>query len=161
MNAPNAPYLPSPALTLADVATIVSQCTELSLAKRREIETALLAVARAFGLPAEAVEASPWPLRLKLEKLHVSQVGMAAAQWRTVRANLDSALRLAGLGAIPRRSLIKLSSAWGDLLALVEDRYDRSKLSRLARYCELNAIMPDALDDAVMAEFGRALAGER
>lgn len=136
MNAPSAPYPPSSALTLADVLTIVSQRTEISEAKRREIDVALQAVARALGLPAEAVEASPWQLRLKMEKLHVSQVGMSPGQWRTVRANLGAALLLAGLGAIPRRSLIKLSSAWRDLLALVSDRYDRAELSRLARYCE-------------------------
>ncbi|MFO1147573.1 MAG: site-specific integrase [Alsobacter sp.] len=160
MNAPKTLFSASSALTLADVAAIVRQHTELSPARRQEIEMALQDVARAIGVPAETLEASPWQLRLKLEKLHVSQVGMSATRWRTVRASLHAALRLAGLGSIPRRSLVQLSSAWGDLLSMAEDRYDRTKLSRFARYCEGKAIAPEAVDDAVMAEFGRVLVEE-
>jgi integrase len=144
-------------MSLADVITAVMAHADLSKSRRRDLCSALCSVARALHSEPHLLDASPWELRRRLERLRVADVGMTAESWRTVHSNLDSALQLAGLGMLPRRSIIALTPQWDALLSLLNDRYDRSKLSRLARYCDERGIGPGELDSDVFSEFGRVL----
>ena len=54
-----------------------------------------------------------------------------------------------------------MSPAWQQLWDLMEgDRYGRTELSRLFRYCSANGIVPSDLSDAISSDFLTALEAE-
>ena len=69
----------------------------------------------------------------------------------------NAALTITGASTTGRRSTAALRPEWHELLARISDRYDRAKLSKLARYCSLRALPPEEVNDEVLSAFGEML----
>ena len=82
---------------------------------------------------------------------------MTPRRLKNVRALLTAALDLTGAKIVRRRSLYDLAPPWKDLLARVDDRYERARLSRFFGYASAQGIAPDQIGDEVVARFAESL----
>ena len=133
-----------------------------SLPKRRrdDLTSALRTVGKALRMPVERVPAHPAYLNGKLSDFAPASVGITAARWTNVKSLTRAALKHVGIANMPGRYRVPLTPAWARLFKQLEARHHRPGLSRFVHYCTVNGVEPDAVDDAILAEFLRAMETE-
>ena len=114
-------------------------------------------MSRLLGLPATDIPADPQLLKGRIAQITAAGAGLRPARWRNVKSLFNSALTITGASAMGRRSKAALRPEWHELLAHISDRYDRAKLSKLARFCSLRALTTEQVTDAVLTAFGEML----
>jgi integrase len=130
---------------------------DVSLGRRQEMASAVRVMSRLLGLPAADIPADPQLLRGRVAEITAVGAGLSPARWRNVKSLFNSALTITGASAAGRRSKAALLPEWRELLTRISDRYDRAKLSKLARFCSLRAMTPEQVTDAVLTAFGEML----
>ncbi len=130
---------------------------DIGLRRRQEMASAVRVMSRLLGQPATDIPADPRLLRGRIAQITATGAGLSAARWRNVKSLFNAALTITGASTMGRRSTAALQPEWRDLLARISDRYDRAKLSKLARFCSLRALTPEQVDDAVLTAFGEML----
>ena len=88
---------------------------------------------------------------LRINQLHHAQA--SASSWKTLanhKSNAKAALFWFQGTRACRRAASHWSPRWRKLRGRLKDRSRLAKLSGLIRYCSLKAIVPDAVDDAVI-----------
>ena len=151
-------------LTMISLATLKERVEEdrsVELLRRREICSAITTVAKWLNMPPEMIPAAMSYLRPRLSRLHPIQLGVSERRIQNVRSLLLSAFRIAGISTKLAPYMAKMSSGWQQLWDLMEgDRYARTELSRLFRYCSANGIVPSEMSDAISSDFLTALEAE-
>ena len=151
-------------LTMISLATLKERVEEdrsVELHRRREICSAITTVAKWLNMPPEVIPAAMSYLRPRLSRLHPIQLGVSERRIQNVRSLLLSAFRIAGISTKLAPYMAKMSSDWQQLWDLMEgDRYARTELSRLFRYCSANGIVPSEMSDAISSDFLSALEAE-
>mgnify|MGYP000232644058 FL=1 len=151
-------------LTMISLATLKERVEEdrsVELLRRREICSAITTVAKWLNMPPEMIPAAMSYLRPRLSRLHPIQLGVSERRIQNVRSLLLSAFRIAGISTKLAPYMAKMSSSWQQLWDLMEgDRYARTELSRLFRYCSANGIVPSEMSDAISSDFLTALEAE-
>ena len=151
-------------LTMISLATLKERVEEdrsVELLRRREICSAITTVAKWLNMPPEMIPAAMSYLRPRLSRLHPIQLGVSERRIQNVRSLLLSAFRIAGISTKLAPYMAKMSSNWQQLWDLMEgDRYARTELSRLFRYCSANGIVPSEMSDAISSDFLTALEAE-
>ena len=151
-------------LTMISLATLKERVEEdrsVELLRRREICSAITTVAKWLNMPPEVIPAAMSYLRPRLSRLHPIQLGVSERRIQNVRSLLLSAFRIAGISTKLAPYMAKMSSSWQQLWDLMEgDRYARTELSRLFRYCSANGIVPSEMSDAISSDFLSALEAE-
>jgi integrase len=143
----------APPATLAEVLERILSMDGLARQRRQDLMSAVRQVARLIGgLPAD-VSADPEALKRGLNILIPAAAGMTASRWRNVRALLTAALDLTGAKVARRRRHVGLASPWMALLALVDERYERARLSRFFSFASANGVAPERVDDRTVADF--------
>ena len=164
MTDPTADTNPFADLTVISLATLKERVEEdrsVELLRRREICSAITTVAKWLNMPPEMIPAAMSYLRPRLGGLHPIQLGVSERRIQNVRSLLLSAFRIAGISTKLAPYMAKMSPAWQQLWDLMEgDRYGRTELSRLFRYCSANGIVPSDLSDAISSDFLTALEAE-
>jgi integrase len=145
------------ALNLDAVIHRVLARDDIGLRRRQEMASSVRVMSRLLGQPATDIPADPQLLRGRLAQITAAGAGLRPARWRNVKSLFNSALTLAGASAAGRRSTVALRPEWHELLARISDRYDRAKLSKLARFCSLRALPPEGVTDEVLTAFGEML----
>ena len=164
MTDPTADPNPFADLTVISLATLKERVEEdrsVALLRRREICSAITTVAKWLNMPPEMIPAAMSYLRPRLSRLHPIQLGVSERRIQNVRSLLLSAFRIAGISTKLAPYMAKMSSDWQQLWDLMEgDRYARTELSRLFRYCSANGIVPSEMSDAISSDFLTALEAE-
>jgi integrase len=143
----------APPATLAEVLERILSMDGLPRQRRQDLMSAVRQVARLIGgLPAD-VSADPEALKRGLNILIPAAAGMTASRWRNVRALLTAALDLTGAKVARRRRHVGLASPWMALLGLVDERYERARLSRFFSFASANGVAPERVDDRTVADF--------
>jgi integrase len=142
-------------LTLEDVLAVIAAAPGLAPRLRQDLISALRSFCRIIGRSPADVPADVETVRKLSSAPRPPDV--RPERWRNIRSLVGKALQMTGIVRAPRRSSERMSPDWHNLVALLCDRYDRSKLSRLARYCSTNSILPSQLDDAVISGFAAFL----
>jgi integrase len=150
------PSLTGPTTLDAVISAVLAQ-TDLALRRRQEMASAVRVMSRLLGQPATAIPADPQLLRARVTQITAAGAGLRPTRLRNVKSLFSSALTITGVNAVGRRSTTDLRADWRELLARISNRYDRAKLSRLARFCSLRALMPEQVNDAVLTDFGERL----
>jgi integrase len=119
--------------------------------------SAVRVMGRLLGHPASDIPADPRLLRARIAQITGAGAGLSEARWRNVKSLFNAALTIVGASAMGRRSTAALLPEWRDLIARISDRYDRAKLSKLARFCSLRGLTPKQVTDAVLTAFGEML----
>lgn len=143
--------------TLDAVINAVLARTDIGLCRRQEMASAVRVMSRLLGQPATDIPADPQHLRGRVAQITAAGAGLRPARWRNVKSLFNSALTITGASATGRRSTAALRPEWHELLARISDRYDRAKLSKLARFCSLRALTPEGVSDDVLSAFGEML----
>src|SRR5262249_55849280 len=120
------------------LATVIEQldadCT-LPPRRRREIQSALRALARSLGANPADVIAEPRHLRQRLANLSPAMARVSKGRLANIRSLASDGLRRAGIKIMPGRCRAPLSPAWAALSAQLPDRKFRIGLARLIRFC--------------------------
>ena len=155
------PFADLTVISLATLKERVEEDQSVELLRRREICSAITTVAKWLNMPPEMIPAAMSYLRPRLGGLHPLQLGVSDRRIQNVRSLLLSAFRIAGISTKLAPYTAKMSPAWQQLWDLMEgDRYGRTELSRLFRYCSANGIVPSDLSDAISFDFLTALEAE-
>ena len=155
------PFADLTVISLATLKERVEEDRSVELLRRREICSAITTVAKWLNMPPEMIPAAMSYLRPRLGGLHPIQLGVSDRRIQNVRSLLLSAFRIAGISTKLAPYTAKMSPDWQQLWDLMEgDRYGRTELSRLFRYCSANGIVPSDLSDAISSDFLTALEAE-
>ena len=155
------PFADLTVISLATLKERVEEDRSVELLRRREICSAITTVAKWLNMPPEMIPAAMSYLRPRLSRLHPIQLGVSERRIQNVRSLLLSAFRIAGISTKLAPYMAKMSSDWQQLWDLMEgDRYARTELSRLFRYCSANGIVPSEMSDAISSDFLTALEAE-
>jgi hypothetical protein len=107
---------------------------EITLGRRRELASAVRVMGRLLGQPLTEIPADPRLLRARIAQITAASAGLSEPRWRNVKSLFNAALTIVGASAMGRRSNAALLPEWRDPMARIQDRYDRAKLSRFARF---------------------------
>jgi len=155
------PFADLTVISLATLKERVEEDRSVELLRRREICSAITTVAKWLNMPPEMIPAAMSYLRPSLGGLHPIPLGVSDRRIQNVRSLLLSAFRIAGISTKLAPYTAKMSPAWQQLWDLMEgDRYGRTELSRLFRYCSANGIVPSDLSDVISSDFLTALEAE-
>jgi hypothetical protein len=147
----------APPANLAEVLQRILSVEGLARQRRQDLMSAVRQVARLVGgMPAD-IPADPEALRRGLSIITPVAAGMAPSRFRNVKALLAAALDLTGAKVVRRRRLTGLTPTWRALLARVEDRYERARLSRFFTYASANGTEPGQVNDEIVANFTDSL----
>lgn len=150
------PSLTAPA-TLDAVISAVLARTDIGVRRRQEMSSAVRVMSGLLGQPATAIPADPQLLKGRIAEITATGAGLHPARWRNVKSLFNSALTITGASETGRRSTALLQTEWQERMARIPDRYDRAKLSKLARFCSLRALPPEGVNDDVLTAFGEML----
>ena len=150
------PSLTAPT-TLDAVINAVLARTDIGVRRRQEMASAVRVMSGLLGQPASAIPADPQLLKGRVAEITATGAGLRPARWRNVKSLFNAALTITGASTMGRRSTAALRPDWHELLARIPDRYDRAKLSKLARFCSLRALPPEGVNDEVLTAFGEML----
>jgi integrase len=145
------------AATLDAIIRTINGRDDISLSRRRELTSAVRVMCRVLGQPATDIPADPRLLRPRIAQITAVSAGLSPGRWRNVKSLFNGALTVAGASTTGRRSGAALLPEWRDLFGGIPDRYDRAKLSKLARFCSLRGLTPEQVDDAALFAFGEML----
>jgi integrase len=140
---------PVPPLDAASAIAMVDSWTDLPPDRRRDLRSAVSTVVRMVGAPAGSVILSPAYLHDRLLCRSPKALGVSESRKR----NICSALRfiMSSQGVI-EATKAPVSDQWRALVGHISGR-QRVILNRFARYCSLQAVMPDAVTSATLEAF--------
>lgn len=142
-----------PPETLAEVLRLVEADLDLTPTRRRDLASALRAVARIARQDLAAVPASFAHLRALTAPHTAATLGLSAKRWANVRAELAFALRRVGIAPRQRRLAAHLPEPWKGLRAGVRDEAIQRGLARFLGHCADRGVAPGAVDEATFAGF--------
>jgi integrase len=145
------------AFTLDTLIQAVVARSDINPRRRQEMASAVRIMSRILGLPTTDILADPRLLRGRIAQITATGAGLSPARLRNVKSLFNTSLTITGASTMGRRSKAALLPEWRELLARISDRYDRAKLSKLARFCTLRALTPEEVTDAVLTAFGEML----
>ena len=150
------PQIPS----LAWLRERIEHHSNLPRQQRRDMASACNTTAKWFGLSPSAIPASAAFLRKRYERLHPNHVGVTTRRIGNVKSLLLRAIREAGLSSALASYQCPLSPEWQSLYDQIDDKYQRTGLSRFMRYCTKQGILPAAVDDVIASNYLQALEAE-
>ena len=84
-----------------------------------------------------------------------AMTGLSNTRWRNARSLVNFAMQHVGIPHLPGRGGEPLSPVWSDLFYRLPTFGMKTGLTRFARYCSAQDILPEDVDDAVMTTFHR------
>ena len=143
--------------SLADLIAFIGGNRGLGPRRRGDMASAIRTLAKAMGLAPEQAPADLRSINVKLKGFVPAQAGLSRSRWSNTRSLVRGAFRHAGIASMPGRYQAPLPPAWHELLQMLATPQERFRLSRFARHCSAQGIMPLAVDDQVFAAFLTAL----
>ena len=146
--------------TLQGVIDAIALRADLSDQRRLDLRSSLRTFAKALGKVPDQVPADIGALNSQIAGMTAQMVGLSAPRWANVKSGLTTALSLTGAKVIAGKRRGALAPEWAALLDQVEDRYERSRLSRFMSWCTTEAIAPETVCQGDVDRFVVALAKE-
>src|SRR5215472_8959740 len=134
--------------TLADVIARHEQDASLTPSRRRDLKSAMLRMSEITGVDPRITPASLRFMRPRINAVRPAKYRLTPKTW----SNLCSNFRAGVVQAAPRQPR-RPDIEWARLRAALPTRRMKKGLSRLIGFCELNAIPPTAVSDAVSDRF--------
>ena len=138
--------------TLDELIAFLSSNKTLTRNRRRDLISACNSTARLVGRPPSDIPANIAALRDLFAKLHLVQCRISKKRLANIRADLATALELAGIIPVDNSDTEPLP-AWTEFLNQATAKHHAWFLSRFARFCSQRQIEPANVDDAVVREF--------
>ena len=139
--------------TMADVLAQISADQDLTARRRQDMASAIRTLAKALDKTLSDLPAHPGFLRHRLKAFSPIAAGLTPTRWANTLSLVRASLKRLGLSHMPGRYTQPMAPAWAELTEKLDNRMLRFSLSRLARYCTVQAIHPEKVNDGVMAAF--------
>lgn len=136
--------------TLADLLADFAQDDALSRTRRRDLSSAVRRLCDLLGRHPVGVPASIAELRGAINDLTPGGADISLKTLQNLRSNVLAALRH---DATMNNGRISLTPAWQELYDRLPDKRSRDGLSRFLRFCSAQAVVPEAVDDDIVAAF--------
>jgi len=154
------PFVADDKLVLKDVIERLDEDNDLSPTRRRDLKSAIRAIARLVGGQLETTPANINWLQVRLRHVHPAQHGMSKKRFQNIRCDALKALELAGASRDRKDWLRDPSPEWLRLLDLATDKHDRWKLTQLAQFCSALEVSPADVSDQHIRDLRTALIEE-
>jgi integrase len=151
---------PALILTLADVMARLEADPDLAPGSVAQMLSAIRTLCRLLKTTPSMVPAEPRNLSLRIDQITHASAGLSKGRWNNIRSLVPTAVRQAGIRAMPGGSRKPLAFPWEVLRAAMPDTSTRAGLSRFISFCNAQGIMPDAVDASVFERFRDALVNE-
>lgn len=138
--------------TLGVVSQRLNALSNLSPTQRRDLASAVRAVAKFAGTVPDAVGVEVPALREVLDEVQPGRFKMSQRRLANIRSLFVQALILAGVDVEPLRLQIPLTEDWQRLRALLSP-LERHLIARFAQHCSAQGIAPAAVTEAVVAAY--------
>lgn len=156
----DSPFVAKDAPRLSKVLGRLDEIEGISPTRRRDLKSAIRAVARLVGKTPEAAPANINWLHVRLKRIHPAEHGIKMKTFQNIKSDALKALELTGCSRDRKDWLARPSVAWAELLTSIPDKHDRWKLTQLAQYCSAHEVVPSAIKDAHVIELRTALIEE-
>jgi integrase len=141
--------------TFSVAMTAIEDAADLSASVKRHWGCSLRQIAKWLDRPVAVTPARWTAIRLPVGQLHHARLGVTAKTVANHKANVAAALRWFGKEYnVPLRG-VALSAEWAILRDGIGDRGRRARLYGLMRYCSGRSLLPEVVDDAVVADYLR------
>jgi hypothetical protein len=128
--------------------------------RRMDMVSAINMIEKWCNQPLSMTPANAAYLRQFFKSFHHIHVGISKRRVGNVKSLVLAAMREAGLSTKLAPYHCALTDEWQALYDQMHDKYHRSALSRLMRYCSAGGISPAAMSDCVAADYLEALEAE-
>ena len=155
------PFADPDSLTLADVLARVAAADGLTLRQKREIASAVNSAALWLHRTPAELPANHEYLRRAFTGINFGTLGVSRARVRNVQSLLKQGLAFAGVPSSGRSYLAPLAPAWAALRDGIANEYARECLARFMRFCSVQGIGPEQVDDGIVEAYGAALCQEK
>lgn len=145
---------------LQEVIRALGDRDDLTDKRRMDLRSSLRTFAKVLGKTPDQVPADLGALNRQIAGVTAQMVGLSAPRWANVKSGLTAALSLTGAHVIAGKRRGDLAPEWASLLAQVEDRYERARLSRFMSWCTADGITPDLVSQGEVDRFVVALGKE-
>jgi len=142
---------------LADVIAVIQKHSKLKPTRRRDLISAVNRIAAWLDQQPEQVNVDLPPLRERLSKIEPARLNISVKTASTVRSNALAAIELSGLWRVMRTAKVQLTPAWQANWERLAHRRQKEGLSRFFRYCSMNGLPPEDVNDAVLERFAADL----
>ena len=149
-----------PPKTMAELKARIKANYDVKASRRRDLISAIETVCHILGSTPEIVPANMRFVRQRLRQINHLKVrkrkGTGHISEKTFQNTLSllvAAMKIAKTDNSQTGCQPSMSSAFQELYDKIPDRFLGYKLARFFRYCSLNGIAPDSINDQVIAEF--------
>ncbi len=146
--------------TMADVLRRIEAESSLDAVRRHNLCSSIRSFARLLSLELSNMPAHPNYFRGMVKRFHPKQANISKKRWQNIKTDLSFAFRQLELTKLPGRYLTPLSPPWDDLYQRLPDIALKRGLSRFVRYCCVNGVAPEEVDDSVADAYLAALIAE-
>ncbi len=153
-------FLSDNPITLADVKRLAEVDNALTTTQRRDLVSALNRVAQVFETPLGKVEANPRCVRELFASKSPAQLNLSEKTFANIRSLIVQTLERYAALAMPLTRRIPLAPSWRMLLDRIETAYQHHALYRLATYCSVMGIDPEAVTLQTLLGLFEALVAE-
>jgi integrase len=130
------------------------QKADLAPFQSRDMTSAINRICEMAGVAPAAVPGEAPGIRAMVAKIRPAAHGVSSKTWSNLRSRLRAALRLADVIDPMVQGSAMQNPAWAPLMqAIAEDKRLSCGLVLFFNWCATNAVVPEAVDDAVVQQF--------
>ena len=139
--------------TLAEVLAAVERSTALSPTRLRDLRSAVIRVADLLEDAPGRIALDLPTIAARLAAISPVAAGMTPKRFANIRSDFLAAVKASALIPIGPWHKGPLAPAWRQLFARVSRKRAHLGLSRFARYASTRGLDPEAVNDAIVADF--------
>jgi hypothetical protein len=143
--------------TLQDVLDRIAANPAIGVSRRRDLRSAVLSFGKLADKAPSSIPVDLGELRHVLDETDGTLAKISAKRRANLRSDLTAAIETSGVHPILRTSGLDLDLAWKVLLDPIRNQRIQAGLSRFARWCSLNGILPETIAEAVVDRFAQDL----
>jgi len=144
--------------SLADVVTALGCHSDVSAARRMQLEAGIRTFGRLLDRPIESIPALPHDLARLFASLSATTTGKSSKTLANVVSLVKAAVAAAGIGRRVRFNGKPLSPMWASLYGSLTQKQYRNGLSRFIHYANQRGVPPEGVGDLLLTEFVADLA---
>jgi integrase len=139
--------------TLQDVLDRIAANPNIADTRKRDLRSAILSFGKLAGKAPASISLDLSELRRVLDDADRTIAKISAKRRANLRSDLAAAIDTSGMHPMLKTGALELDAAWITLLDPISDPRIRSGLSRFARWCSLNSVSPEAVNEAIVDRF--------
>jgi integrase len=141
------------AATLQDIIDRIASNPDIADTRKRDLRCAVISFGKLADKPLASIPLDLGELRRVLDDTSDASALVSAKRRANRRSDLAAAIDASGLHPMLKTGSLELNRAWKALLDPINDPRIRNGLSRFARWCSLNSISPEAVNETIVDRF--------